>query len=332
MQHPSTTLDDVTLISATLGEEPFYEQSFRSWLSNGVTDIIIVTIDDSVNRVQKILKPMENCRIRLLSVPKADFRAQVSLGIRHVERSTIIFTDDRTYWSVNTLSHMLAALEDPTVGGVNTMQMVISTSGSLHRLTIWESFGALNLVRRNILHSLLAYINWGQVLNISGRTVAYRTRILQTEDFFTAYNNDYWRGKTRLKTGDDNFLTNWILHHGWRTAFVNDATAMIKCSVCPDRKYLDQLIRWSRDTARSYLRDLSFAIRQKEGHHLRRCVLNITSNYIVDFIVMQELLFLLTVTVTYRGSQLASGSTDKYVLYFLYKSTANEALMNTGRE
>ena len=245
LRHPSTDFGDVSLVSSTLGEEPLYEQSLRSWIASGVTDIIIVTIDDSFDHVQKILATMQDCRFRLFTVPKADYRAQMSLGVRNVERGTIVFADDRTYWQVDTLSYMLAALEDPNVGGVNTMQSVISTNGSPNELTIWESFGALNLVRRNILHSFVACVNQGQVLNLSGRTVAYRTKILQNEEFFTAYKSDYWRGTTLLRTGDDNFLTSWILHHGWRTSFVNNATATIKCSVCPDRRYLKQLTRWS---------------------------------------------------------------------------------------
>ena len=308
LRHPSTSSSDVTLISSTLGEEPRYEQSLRSWIASGVTDIIVVTIDDSIEHVQKILAKIQDCRFRLLSVPKADYRAQMSLGIRNVERSTIVFADDRIYWRVDTLSSMLAALEDPNVGGVNTMGTIISTNGSPHELTIWESFGALNMVRRNILHSFVAYVNQGQVLNLSGRTVAYRTKILQNENFFTSYKNDYWRGKILLKTGDDNFLTNWTLHHGWRTAYVNNVTAMTESSVCPDRRYLKQITRWSRDTARSYLRDLGFAVRQKKGRHLFRAVLNIISNYIVDLIVLYEVIFLIAVTVAAQIPQLTSES------------------------
>ena len=109
----------------------------------------------------------------------------------------VVFADDRTYWSPDTLSGLLGALDDPKVGGVNTIQNLISTCRCPCLLNTWESFGALNLTHRNILHVFLAYFNNGQVLNLSGQTVAYKTKIPKSEWFTAAILNDFYKATAK---------------------------------------------------------------------------------------------------------------------------------------
>ena len=199
------------------------------------------------------------------------------------------FADDRTYWSPDTLSGLLDALDDPKVGGVNTIQNVISTGRCPRLRNTGESFGALNLGRRNILHSLLAYVNDVQALNLSGRTVAYRTKIPKSERFTAAFLNDSYNGKHILWTADDNFLTTWTLHHRWKTAFVAYSSITVSCWVCPDRIYVKTVLHWSRDTARYYTGDLSWAWKDGGQQHVIGCLLNFVCNYTSDVIMVIEL-------------------------------------------
>ena len=292
---------DFTVISITLGEEPRYVENLKTWLVSGPQEVIVITVERSQHRIEQALQVFHDARIRVLTVPEPDFRQQPLVGIQHVRTDLMVKVDDRVSWSPRTLLTMMAAFEDPAVGGVSTQQRVVSYKGPHHDLTSWESFGALNLVRRNILHSALALFNRGQVLNISGASNMYRTKIFQNSEYYTALQNDYWCGRIQLRTGDDNFSTNWALHHGWKTAFVRDISAGIHTYVCHDSNYLHQLLRWSRDTARYYIRDTLFVLQQRDANHALRCLLNWLFNYLSDFAIITEWCFLLCHAVYHSG-------------------------------
>lgn len=293
-----TPQNDVTVISATLGEEENYTETLRSWLKCNPKAINVVTVERAASRMKKLLKKINDSKISLYTVEKPDIRRQLTTGIQKTDTKLLVLVDDDSQWSPHTLSSLTSAFKDPSVGGANTMQYVRPRSESL---TIWESFGALNLVRRNILHSAVAYFNHGQVLNLSGRTVAYRTDILKNDAFVRAFLNDYWRGKHLIRTGDDSFITSWIVHHGWQTAFLNQPDAVIVTTVNDDVTYLNQVLRWSRDTARHYLRDLGFASKTSERRLYIRSFLNWTSNYTTDFLVLGELGFVIIVSIVPRA-------------------------------
>jgi cellulose synthase/poly-beta-1,6-N-acetylglucosamine synthase-like glycosyltransferase len=291
---PPMPHSDVTAISATLGEEENYAETLQSWLKCNPRAINIVTVERAASRMKELVKNIDDNRIVLHVVEKPDIRKQLVKGIQNTTTKLVVLVDDDSQWSPQTLTHLSSAFENPSVGGANTMQYVRPRSKCL---TIWESFGALNLVRRNILHSAVAYFNNGQVLNLSGRTAAYRTEILKDDVFIRAFLNDYWRGKYLIRTGDDSFITSWITHRGWNTAFLNQPNSVIITTVNDDATYLNQVLRWSRDTARHYIRDLGFAFKTSEPRFYIRSILNWTSNYTTDFLVFAELVFLCIVTI-----------------------------------
>lgn len=291
---PLTPESDVTVISATLGDEKNYINTVRSWLRCDPTAINIVTVEKAVNRMEALVKKLDDNRVDLYSVKSPDIRRQLVVGMQNTFTKLVVLVDDDSKWSPQTLSCLTYAFAEPSVGGANTTQYVLPRSKDF---TMWESFGALNLVRRNILHSALAYFNNGQVLNLSGRTVAYRTSIIKNDEFFHAFLNDYWRGRYLIRTGDDSFITSWIIRRGWNTAFLNQPNSAIFTTVNDDLTYTNQVLRWSRDTARHYLRDLGFAFEANECRFYTRSFLNWTSNYATDFAVLGELHFLFAVFI-----------------------------------
>jgi cellulose synthase/poly-beta-1,6-N-acetylglucosamine synthase-like glycosyltransferase len=164
-------------------------------------------------------------RVKLYTVERADIRQQLFKVIAETSTELVVLVDDDSRWSTQTLNSVASAFNDPSVGGVNTMQYVRPRLDQ--GLNVWESCGVLNLVRRNILHSAVALFHNGQVLNLSGWTVAYRTKILQDEAFKHAFVKDYWKGKYLLRTGDDSFITSWIVNRGWNTAFMNQVVQLL---------------------------------------------------------------------------------------------------------
>ena len=288
---------DFTIICCTLGTEPSYLTNIRSWLACKPHKLIISTIHERLPHVQNLAKALAGRQVHIVSVSRPDWRQQACEAIRHVTTPYVVFVDDRVQWRPEMLQHFATGFGDPAVGGITTASQLVSQRA---RFTIWESFGALNLVRRNILHSYLAYFGNGNVLNLAGRTSGYRTHIIQQDKFYHAIQNDLWRGKYTLRTGDDNFLTSWILRQGWKTHFLIHEKATILAKVNADRSYLRQVLRWSRDTARCYLRDLGFAIKTNDRILLKKCIAKIGANYTSDFALVAEVGCLLIITLVWK--------------------------------
>lgn len=292
---------DFTVISVTLGAQRDYATNVQSWLAGNITAVIIVTIDEGFPQLQALMDSVADPRVQIYSVdsvPGINWRPAACEGIRRTKTPYLVFVDDDVLWGSRTLEHIAYAFANPHVGGVNTMQEV-HPSGL--QFTTWETFGALNLVRRNVLHSFLAYFRDGDVLNLSGRTAGYRTKVLQRQEFYFGLMNEYWRGRHHIITGDDNFLTSWVVRQGWKTRFMNHREAVIATSMNNDASYLKQLMRWSRDTARSYLRDFYFAIATRRMSFLIYCVFKIVANYTSDLANVVEIGVLLLITVSPRN-------------------------------
>lgn len=292
---------DFTVISVTLGAERDYATNVQSWLSGNLAAVVIVTIDEAFPQLQALVHSAADSRIHLYSVvesvPGINWRPCACEGIRRTKTPYLVFVDDDVTWGPQTLEQIASAFANPNVVGVNTMQEVHPNG---LQFTTWETFGALNLVRRNILHSFLAYFRDGDVLNLSGRTAGYRTNVLQREEFYFALMNEYWRGRHLITTGDDNFLTSWVVRQGWKTRFMNQKEAVIATSVNDDSSYLKQLMRWSRDTARNYLRDFVFAVTTRSIPLLVYCAFKIVANYASDLAIVAEIGTLLVITTSPR--------------------------------
>jgi hypothetical protein len=163
-------------------------------------------------------------RVHICTDPEFTMRHHLSFALQKVVTEYFIIADDYSIRASAMLPYLLAPLEqDPRVGGVNFLQRVDPSSGA--HFSVFESFGALNLTRRNILHAGLAYWNRGQVLSLAGRLTAYRTHVFHRDDraaALTAYfTTELWAGRHLVRTGDDNAMTRWCVQHGWRTAFQN---------------------------------------------------------------------------------------------------------------
>lgn len=150
----------------------------------------------------------------------------------------------------------------------------------------------------------MAYYHDGQVLNLAGGFTGARTSILQSQTYYDELQNETWRGRYKITTGEDNTCTRFIVQHGWRTDFINaDDAKMLSCA-STDARYLKEVKRWSRDTARSYLKDFRFAIKSGKRRAYVCALLNVSANYASDAAVIMELVFIIV-------SFIASAVNDK---------------------
>jgi hypothetical protein len=88
---------------------------------------------------------------------------------------------------------------------------------------------------------------------LMGRTMFFRAEILQTEGFRQAFVNERW-GPNVLNTGDDQFITTYLLMHGWESCIQNVKEAEITTHIMDDGKLLRQLVRWQRNSHQTFYR------------------------------------------------------------------------------
>lgn len=244
--------EDVTIIVPTIDAGEEFKEAANSWLVGKPKEILIITEEKMLGPLQDLANQVDPERIRVLTVPFANKRLQMSHGIKNTTTDIIVFADDDAIWPPTLLPYVLACFEDQKVGGVGTSQRVQAVGS---RMTVWEVLAAFRLTIRNIEIASSTHIDGGLPC-LSGRTAAYRTVILKDPDFLHGFTHDYWLGKYQLNSGDDKFLTRWMVSHGWSTYVQCCKEAELLSTMKPNWRFLKQVLRWTRNTWRSDLRSL----------------------------------------------------------------------------
>jgi len=244
--------EDVTIIVPTIDAGEEFKEAAYSWLACDPKEIIIITEDKMLGPLQELANSVNPNKIRVLTVPKANKRLQMTHGIKHTTTDIIVFADDDAIWPPGLLRYVLACFEDQKMGGVGTSQTVKSVG---KRQTVWEVLAGFRLTIRNIEIAASTHIDGG-ICCLSGRTAAYRTMILKDPEFQYAFTNDYWLGKYPLNSGDDKFLTRWMVSHGWNTYVQVCREAELLSTFKDNWRFLKQVLRWTRNTWRSDFRSL----------------------------------------------------------------------------
>ncbi|KAJ7430960.1 glycosyltransferase family 2 protein [Mycena galericulata] len=202
-----------------------------------------------LKELQALANAVDPERIRVLTVPFANKRLQMSHSIKTTTTDIIVFADDDAIWPPTLLPYVLACFEDQKVG---TSQRVQPAG---NRMTVWEVLAAFCLTLRNIETSSSTHID-GALPCLSGRTAAaaaYRAIILKDPEFIHGFTHDFWVGKHQLNSGDDKSLTRWMVSHGRSTCYPE---AELLSTMKPNWRFLKQILRWTRNTWRSELRSL----------------------------------------------------------------------------
>lgn len=244
--------EDVTIVVPTIDAGEEFREGARSWLACNPKRILVVTEEGMKGPIQQLANEIDPSKIEVLTVPKANKREQMVKGIQRTDTDILVFADDDAIWKPTMLSYILACFEDESIGGVGTSQAVKAVN---KRKTVWEVLSAFRLTIRNIEVAASTHIDGG-VCCISGRTAAYRTVILKDPDFQHQFTNDYWRGKHKLNSGDDKFLTRWMISRGWNTYMQVCPEAQLFSTFKDNWRFLRQVLRWTRNTWRSDFRSL----------------------------------------------------------------------------
>lgn len=251
LSNPSLNERDVTIIIPSItGDDEELRRTVRSCLASGAHKVILVTIHTSLPQARRLSDAMCNRRLQVLSVANPNKRRQVSHAIPHVSTKITILADDDVVWPNALLQWILSPFEHAEMGGVGTSQRLIRPK----KTSLWSFLASLYLERRNYDCSACLHMDGGLPC-LSGRTVAYRTSILQDPSFLEGFTNERWCGQT-LNADDDNFITRWVYSHGWQIAMQYHKACEVKTTLEDGPRYLNQCLRWARSNWRSNLNSM----------------------------------------------------------------------------
>ncbi|KAL9002547.1 MAG: hypothetical protein Q9188_004526 [Gyalolechia gomerana] len=244
--NPKFTRQDVTVILPTLGTD---DEDFRRCLLSidGCNPKAFVIVTPRPDNVRKVCGDLNLGHVQIIAAPRANKRLQMIQGIDYVKTPVIVFADDDVFWPNTSLTYLLAAFEDPSVGAVGPLVTLDRPKNG----NLWDFLSAAYLERWNFDVSASSHIDGGMSC-LSGRTFAVRSDILQSAQFTAKFAEETWFfGFPLSKADDDNFVTRWLVNHGWKIKVQNARQAELTTVLSSDSSFAWQCVRWCRTTWRS---------------------------------------------------------------------------------
>jgi len=237
---PRYSPKDVSVIVPTTAKSlPELTKCLQTIAACSPAAIFIVTSDANTNLLSKHCSDI-SVDVTVLGVPVFNKRDQILKAMSLVQTPLCVLADDDICWPPAFLEYLLAIFEDPEVGAGGPRQRVRRNA----KPDAWNFLGIGYLERRawnNVASNLID----GSISTLSGRTAAYRTEILQTEEFSNYFLKERG-GKGKPNSGDDKCLTRYVYSRGWKIVIQPDPRATIETTLEPDGKFLLQCVRWSR--------------------------------------------------------------------------------------
>jgi len=226
-------------------EDPvIVDRCLASWQRENATEIIIVPDVADVEVIQRLeARGVADPRIKVVPFEHEGKRSALGVGIRRTSQEILVLCDSDTSWEPGLLAAVLAPFADPAVGGVGTRQ-----NAYLPRTSVWRRMADW-MIDVRYLDYVRAQSRRGAVACLSGRTVAYRRRVVLP--VLENLEDEFFLGR-RCLSGDDGRLTWLVLASGYKTVYQSTARAT---SMFPDkgRAFFKQRLRWSRNSYRTYL-------------------------------------------------------------------------------
>jgi hyaluronan synthase len=237
-----------TIVTPVYNEDPvLFRRAIESWIANKPNRIIAV-IDVTDTTCMEIAGEYAEVEVIPIDIPGK--RPALAAGVDATDTDIVVLVDSDVIWDPGVLAKIKMPFVDPKIGGVGTRQNMYPSNGK--RATLWERLADIYLDIR-YSDEVPATTRWGRAVScLSGRTAAYRTRLLQSvrEPFL----NETFNGIPCM-SGDDKRYTCLILQNGYHTW--NQLNARVYSTFNPKFKgFVKQRIRWSRNSFRSDLRAL----------------------------------------------------------------------------
>lgn len=214
----------------------------RTWLAQDPDEVIIVVDLADTDCIEKLAR-VDDPRLQVIPFKHEGKRSALGVGVRAASGEVVVLADSDTRWTDGLLDAVQMPFADPAVGVVGTQQNVYQRTTSVwRRIADWM----VNLRYYDYVPAMGAR---GGVICVSGRTAAYRRSVILP--LMPNLEHEFFLGR-RCIAGDDGRLTWLVLASGYRAVHQSSAKAL---SMFPDnfRAFCKQRVRWSRNSARTYL-------------------------------------------------------------------------------
>ncbi|KAF2716403.1 glycosyltransferase family 2 protein, partial [Polychaeton citri CBS 116435] len=234
------TRDTTVVVPTTFKDEREITKCLECIHACSPERIIIVTANANTGLVRELCRRIHIFNVEVLGVEKLNKRDQMIKALQHVHTGIVVFADDDVFWPDQYLRYLLAIFENPKAGAGGTRQRVRRNAHP----NIWNLLG-ISYLERRVWNNICTNAVDGSVSTLSGRTAAYRTKILKDNDFFEYFTTDSWLGR-KLNTDDDKCLTRYVYSHGWDIVIQSDPRSIIQTTLEDNPKYIAQCNRWAR--------------------------------------------------------------------------------------
>ncbi|KAH8700621.1 nucleotide-diphospho-sugar transferase [Talaromyces proteolyticus] len=330
---PSYTPYNVTAILPTVDpHNKDFIECVRTCLANKPRQLIIVVVgkqvaEDTENIVEQFRR--NSSIITVLFISETSKRKQIVEAIPHITTEITVLLDDHVFWpSPHFLQGVLAAFEDPKVGGVGTNKRVRRTEKGFTFKAFWNLIGAIYLERRNFEARATNAIDGG-VSTISGRTSIHRSEILKEKEFIDGFTNErfFFGMFGPLNADDDKFITRYEVRKGWDIKIQDCEDTLVETTLGTYPKYLSQCLRWVRTQWRSNTASLL-----TDGTVWRRqpwCVYSIYMSSLVNFALLYDTALIYNFL---RTTYYQSGVSILYLLVWIFASKVVKLIPYFTRE
>jgi hypothetical protein len=255
-EYATLTSLDCTVIIPTVGDmDGEFIETVQSILACNPTGLIISTVG-----VGKLKLAQEVCAkidpdILCIAVDRPNKRSQFMAAVNRVNTAITVSADDHVFWPRTFLQTAIASFEDPHVGLVGTVKRVRRANLGWSFADFLNFVACIYLERHNFECTASHNVDGG-VFVISGRTVLFRTSIIQSPPFQKAFMNEFWLFGTvgPMNVDDDNFVCRWMVAHCHGIVFHNSPDTLMVTTLGTSggwKKFRGQLDRWARTTWRS---------------------------------------------------------------------------------
>lgn len=244
-ESPTYTPDkDVTVVIPTVFKSPSeLAECIGRVLTCSPNKIFVVLLDSNVAACRALCTEHSFDNVTVLGVPKLGKRTQMLTALAHVETELVVWADDDVFWPADYLHNLIAIFENPKVGAGGTCQRTRRTNGSSwYPTNFWNILG-ISYLERRVFNNITTNAIDGSISTLSGRSSAYRTKILKCEEFSHYFTTDSWKGKL-LNSDDDKCLTRYVYSHGWAIAI--QRAVCLETTLEESPQYIHQCLRWAR--------------------------------------------------------------------------------------
>lgn len=271
-EKPSFTSRNVSVIIPTVDPSPRFTNNLISIIENRPLEIIIVTVPQWLEAVERLVEPARKIAneydlfITVMTISGAQKRDQLIAGVNVANGCILALVDDDALWKANVLTILLAPFEQFDVGLVGGPITSFVPEERQHPdvITPWESAAVKLRARRYDSTKAFFAADGGTNFVVSGATMLLRKEIMTDPSFQREFQSETWLG-VRQNTGDDSFITRWVLFNHlnsngkkWNLGMQIVEEAEVATGIQTDSSFISQLKRWYRSGLRLRLQCLFF--------------------------------------------------------------------------